>query len=92
MGVRTLPFAWAAGAYPPNQTRRTPLLLTGFDGRSSVMGLSTLPYIHVSSANTSFALATAALSTTPYIIIGNSSTHLRKGGIPQWLVLNKTTR
>src|SRR5918993_5151617 len=84
MAARTLPLAWACRSISPSQARRTPLLLTGLDGRSSIIGPSTLPYIQVSSANTNFASDAEAPSITPSIIGGKSSTHLLKGGIPQW--------
>jgi hypothetical protein len=67
-----------------SQARKRPLPETGLWGSSSVIGPSTLPYIHVSSAKTSLASAEEAPSITASIMGGNSSTHLRKGGIAQW--------
>ena len=59
------------------------MLLTGLEGRSSVIEPVTLPYIHVSSANISFASQEAVPSMIASIAGGNTSLHFANAGLTQ---------
>ena len=81
MTVWTPPLLWAASTRSASHARRTPLLLMGRYGRSSVIRPVVCPYIQVSSTKTMRAPLDSAPASTPSTAAGNASRHCRNGGL-----------
>jgi hypothetical protein len=76
-------WSFARSSFSASQARNTPRSDTGRDGRSSVIGRSTAPYIQVSSAKMRRAPAASAPASVASVIVGNSRRQSRNGGIAQ---------